>query len=106
MNRAREKWKKTDPERYKRYVRNCNFKRKYGISVEEYDSKLAKQGDYCAACETETPGNRGFFLDHDHKTGDLREFICQSCNTALGAVRDDPEVLRKLIDYLRRHGRI
>lgn len=41
--------------------------------------------------------------DHDHTTGDFRGWLCSSCNLALGNVKDDPELLRKLAEYLDRY---
>ena len=40
--------------------------------------------------------------DHDHYEGKGREWICHSCNSALGRFRDDISILEKAIDYLRR----
>lgn len=39
-------------------------------------------------------------FDHCHVTGHFRGWICNGCNTALGHVKDNPETLRKLADYL------
>ncbi len=58
---------------------------------------------FCECCgEPPQPKDRGLKLhfDHDHATGAFRGWICHRCNTTLGKVRDDPEVLGKLIDYL------
>jgi hypothetical protein len=41
--------------------------------------------------------------DHDHRTGDFRGWLCNSCNAALGFAKDDPWRLRLLADYLERH---
>jgi hypothetical protein len=38
------------------------------------------QDDRCAVC-----GRRSDFLDHDHKTGLVRGWLCHSCNTAEGS---------------------
>ncbi len=43
---------------------------------------------------------KGLSLDHDHKTGLFRGWICMSCNIALGMARDNPHILRSLADYL------
>lgn len=40
-------------------------------------------------------------LDHCHKTGAFRGWLCYRCNTALGMVDDSPERLEALSDYLR-----
>ena len=39
--------------------------------------------------------------DHDHRTGKGREWICQTCNTGLGAFKDDITILKRAIEYLK-----
>lgn len=39
--------------------------------------------------------------DHDHHTGNIRDFICDSCNTGLGRFKDDTDYLENAIEYLR-----
>lgn len=41
-------------------------------------------------------------LDHNHKTGEFRGWLCMSCNSALGMVNDDIKILKKLIKYLQK----
>ncbi|MDQ1705857.1 MAG: hypothetical protein QOF18_2223 [Frankiaceae bacterium] len=59
---------------------------------------IEAQGGTCAVC----PG-KPEHVDHDHETGRVRGILCFNCNQALGNVRDNPTVLKGLIDYLRRH---
>ena len=40
--------------------------------------------------------------DHNHKTGMGRKWICQACNTGLGAFKDDITILKNAIEYLKR----
>lgn len=54
----------------------------------------------CDACGRE-PGARSLHLDHDHKTGKFRGWLCAGCNASLGHCKDDPEILGSLIDYLK-----
>lgn len=39
-------------------------------------------------------------LDHDHTTGKIRGWICDSCNTGIGRFKDDVTLLKKAIHYL------
>lgn len=39
-------------------------------------------------------------FDHAHETGLFRGWICRSCNLALGMVKDDAALLRRMADYL------
>jgi len=41
--------------------------------------------------------------DHDHITGDAREWLCDSCNTGLGRFKDSVLLLEKAIEYLKKH---
>ena len=39
--------------------------------------------------------------DHDHHTGDIRDFICDSCNTGLGRFKNGIDCLQDALNYLR-----
>ena len=41
--------------------------------------------------------------DHDHKTGEGREWICDSCNTGLGRFKDNIQFLENVINYLKKY---
>lgn len=42
-------------------------------------------------------------IDHDHRTGLAREWICDSCNTGIGRFQDSPEMLGKIAEYIMKH---
>jgi hypothetical protein len=93
-------------------LRAGHVRRTYGLSLERYDELLEAQSGRCAnkACGRIDPGGYGAFfcVDHDHNCceetsscGDcVRGLLCWNCNIALGHLRDDPEVIRGLADYL------
>lgn len=57
----------------------------------------------CEACGISAKElKKGLHLDHDHKTGKSRGWLCVRCNTALGSVKDSVETLTKLIKYLKK----
>ena len=85
------------------HVRKSNLKRKYGISLEQYDAMLAAQDHGCAICAGQSAGGRRLAVDHCHTTGKVRSLLCQDCNLALGYIKDDPEHAERLAAYLRRH---
>jgi hypothetical protein len=41
-------------------------------------------------------------LDHNHKTGKFRGWLCNNCNTGLGMFKDSPEILQRALLYLRQ----
>ena len=44
--------------------------------------------------------------DHDHRTGDIRDFICDSCNTGLGRFMNGKNCLKNAILYLEKHDKL
>lgn len=70
--------------------------RKYGVTVEEYRKLTTGQ---CAICEATTK----LVLDHCHTSGNVREGLCNSCNTGLGFFCDDPDRMARAEAYIRRH---
>jgi hypothetical protein len=41
--------------------------------------------------------------DHDHHTGNIRGFICDSCNTGLGRFKNGQDCLLNAIEYIKQH---
>lgn len=84
-------------------VRDSNLRRNYGLTLREYRGMLVNQESRCAACLVEVEDwQRNLSVDHDHLTGQVRGLLCQPCNLALGHLKDDPERIFALADYLRR----
>ncbi len=69
---------------------------RYGITRK----RLAEiRGSPCAIC-----GRTEFIVvDHCHKSGRVRDGLCQRCNSAIGLFGDDPEMLAKAMAYLEKH---
>lgn len=75
----------------------------YGISEQEFNELAEKQQYKCAICTTNAPGGKGnWHVDHDHSNGKIRGLLCHKCNTGIGLLNDDPELLRKAILYLEK----
>ena len=45
-----------------------------------------------------------FCLDHDHKTGKFRGYICMDCNTGLARFHENSEAMEEAIEYLENGG--
>jgi hypothetical protein len=101
-----------NPEAAKMKSYSASIRRRYGLTVEQYDAKLAAQNNLCGLCgkpfEGETKFKGGLegtapVLDHDHGSGKLRDFVHRSCNLGIGYFYDDPDLLRLAAEYLERH---
>jgi len=97
----REKLRTEDPDRYYRFRRNQQLRRYYGITLEDYEKLLAKQGGGCAICG-KMEDLHAMPVDHCHKTNKFRGVLCHWCNKGLGQFFDSPETLRKAAAYLDR----
>lgn len=64
--------------------RNYLLKYRYGITEDDFDEMLARQGGLCAICRV-VPG---VFVDHCHATGRVRGVLCFNCNNGLGHFQD------------------
>lgn len=77
-------------------VLNCQRKKKYGMGTVEYEEFFKKHNHSCDVCGAEDR----LGVDHCHTSGAARGLLCSRCNTALGMVNDDIEVLEGLVGYL------
>lgn len=101
-----------EDERRSRLAKNqrrVDLKRHFGLTEAKYNAMHAAQNGCCAMCgspETETRGDKVKWLavDHDHKTGAVRDLLCKRCNMTIGYAREEAPVLLAGIAYLARHG--
>lgn len=100
---ASREQKRKDPETTRARQCDSNIKRFYGVDRKRYDELLAEQGGVCAICFG-TNGNHRLAVDHYHVTGTVRGLLCHNCNQAIGKFKDSPEIVKRALAYLRRHG--
>lgn len=93
MRRANKNYKKIVSKTMKEY----KLLQKYGLSLEAYNKLLIKQDGKCAICDKYKPLN----VDHCHKTGKVRGLLCFNCNTGIGKLYEDKDILHKAINYLK-----
>ena len=84
---------------------------KNGIKISNADRKLwrttKKPPDYslfkCPICQkVSIPGIKKIVLEHNHKTGKVRGYVCESCNTGIGRFDDDIAMLKRAIKWLNQ----
>lgn len=99
-------WQKKNPDKYshtqwKRRLKIC------GRTPEMYDAVLAAQDERCAICKKKPEsGKRGKLRpDHEHETMKARGLLCHHCNTGIGFLFDDPQLLEAAAAYLRKYGK-
>lgn len=92
--------------------RSCRKKRD-GVQVSRAEKKKWKAKrpqDYtwfrCPSCGRDLivglSSKLGVVLDHDHSNGKVRGWICENCNTGIGRFDDDPEIVYKAVEWLKK----
>lgn len=100
QRRERHKnWSKRNTEARRDY----HYRTRFGITLDEYNALLAKQGGVCAVCgKAKRDNQKAFAVDHDHSTGEIFGILCTPCNHRLiGEVRD-PLLFEAAANYLKK----
>lgn len=94
---------------------SCTECRKHidGVSMSSAEKKrmeAIKPKDVftCPICgKTSIPDiTANLVIDHNHKTGKARAWICDSCNTGLGRFKDDISIMERAIEYLKYYNKL
>ena len=80
--------------------RRYALKRKYGITLEDWEKLFTSQGKACAICYSKEPRSKqGWHTDHCHVTNRIRGILCNHCNRTIHKYATI-KVLRRAIRYL------
>lgn len=102
-NKMHHKHKHKRPYDYEQDKDN-KLKRAYGISYQEYLYILEAQEGKCAICGTTDTGKRkAFAVDHCHTCSEVRGLLCSNCNTAIGSLKEDLDIMQRAMDYVKFH---
>lgn len=88
---------KNNPQKRADQDRHQKLKNKYGLTLDQYRTGCQLQENKCSICRKECDS---LCVDHNHETDVVRGLLCSTCNLMLGYAHDDPEILRRAIDYL------
>lgn len=109
----RESWRRrfdVNGEKKRFSSMGWRLKYKFGITLDVFLAMIQKQEGKCAICHSDVEsltsgkGRRNAAcVDHDHETGKVRGVLCHSCNTGIGLLGDNIEILEKAIEYLKEH---
>ena len=94
---------KKEYQRNKDKYRDSYMRRVYGITLNEYNEMLEQQSGLCYVCNGLPKGGKSLAIDHCHATGSVRRLLCSNCNTVLGLVNEDVNIMSKLISYIEEH---
>lgn len=101
-----KEWARKNSARVKELSRAQHLKRKFKITVEEYEQMLKNQNSVCWICQKKCETNYALAVDHDHKTGNIRGLLCKNCNTAIGMFKEDVDVIMRAIEYIKKYSEV
>lgn len=99
-NAASRRWNHNNMD-HRKLVRRKKDITKYGLTYEQYLTMKEAQNDCCAICKK--PSYRDLDIDHNHKTGKVRQLLCSNHNTLIGLCNESTEILEAIINYLNKH---
>jgi len=108
-NKNREKIKErlrlfvlNNPEKIKLHRLKCSLKKRYKLTLDQYNEMYRKQESKCGICGIhESKITKKLNIDHNHKTGKARELLCQKCNVALSYFENFDS--KPFLEYLNKH---
>lgn len=95
--------KKKTPEETKHYIKSTAFERRWGFPIEHFNTMLEKQKHKCLICNKIFENSKKSHLDHCHTTGIIRGILCTNCNIGLGHFRDNIDLLKSAVKYLKKY---
>ncbi len=94
----------------KEALRDAKLRREYGITLKQYAEMLESQNGVCAICgkgeiiiDPRTGNVINLAVDHNPKTGKVRELLCKACNVGIGHFKESSELLRIASIYVEKH---
>ena len=98
-----KEWKKNNPELAKKRERNHRLKKKYGITLADFNRMVKEQDNKCAVCSEDLSNGKQIDVDHCHKTRKVRGITHNHCNCIVECCNENVDVLENAIKYLEKH---
>ncbi len=96
-------------ERFAKVAVNGHLKRRYGITLDDYERIYREQNGQCKICGGTTSNRKWkdgrrqrqkLFVDHDHAAGKVRGLLCSTCNRGIAFLKEEVRILENAIKYL------
>lgn len=94
------------------YTRRAKIKKKYKLTLEQYEKMLTAQDNKCAICRLDQSEFKNpLCVDHDRAccSGDIscgkcvRGLLCSGCNIGIGGLKDNEFNILSALDYVRKY---
>lgn len=98
-NSYKRKWRSNN----KNKTKNEKLK-KYNLTIEDFYNLLKIQKNRCGICKKKFNNSYSSFpcVDHNHKTGTIRGILCRNCNSGVGGLHDDIEIISNALKWVKK----
>ena len=73
------------------------------IGMSDIEKLIGPKPKVCSVCLGAR--SRRLVVDHDHKTNEIRGWLCDKCNLALGYLGDDAATIYRLAEYMNKYNK-
>ena len=73
------------------------------IGMSDIEKLIGLEPRVCSVCLGAR--SRRLVVDHDHKTNEIRGWLCDKCNLALGYLGDDADTIYRLAEYMNKYNK-
>ena len=88
-------------------ARDSKLRWKYGITLDHYLWMAERQNGECAICGYRSINPKAvsslktdLVVDHCHLTSRIRGLLCSNCNSGIGFLKENKNILLRAIEYL------
>lgn len=81
-------------------MRSGHLRRRYGLTLDEYEQLLIAQSGRCALCLDPIMPAAWLAVDHCHAAGEVRGLLCSPCNRLLHSMEHDIDWFQRAVEYL------
>jgi len=96
-----KKYRELNRDKLNETAKKHHYLRRYGITKEKAAVLIEKAENKCQICGDGFSKENPAHIDHDHNTGIVRGVLCRCCNSGLGLFKDNPDILKLALEYLK-----
>jgi len=100
-----QQYRAKNSEKIRLYSINSNLMRSYGITMQQKEKIILNQNNKCLSCGTDLKqlAHKMIHIDHDHFTNKIRGVLCHNCNTTIGLLNEDLNMVDKIRIYIEKY---
>lgn len=94
-----KRWKELNSNQVRKSWKEWHLSSQYNLSIDKVSMMLEQQNYLCKICFSVLTMETKY-VDHNHKTNQIRGLLCSNCNFLLGQAKESKEILINAVNYL------